>query len=466
MNGQYSDKSGFMHICRKKISEGGQGAVYRTNTPNVVIKLAQEDHKVIMDEKLNQQYNDIRLLPIPEGLHITLPLETLQGVSGYVMTLLDDMNCFEDVFLEAAAPEGFTTPWLTEMAESAEGEDVLTVLDMLRQYIATGGRRRRLEAFFKCACILAQLHGAGLIYCDISGKNLFISTNAEFSEVWLIDADNLAWEAERSADPGFITPGFGAPELVSGKGGNSCYSDCYSFAIALFWILYGTHPFDGQGAFDEDGDYCEEWRNSGDLPWIFDEKDTSNALEAENLPYSNFVSTRLNALFTRMFSEGRYDPKKRPLMPEWAYALGAELDHTVRCHHCGMDFDGLEFDQCPWCDSALPVLKTRSFIDEAKHVLFWESLHEMDDGAPVIVPLRLVNGVQTADTDEILFRVRRADDTKGRLKLDSFHNGWRFADAEKGTALFGEALVPDKFCIVCENNDRRFWIEVYLHETA
>lgn len=459
MSEQYTDRFGYRHICLKPVSKGGQGIVYRTQTPNLVIKLACEDDMPIKGaqrvESINREYDDIRLLPIPQGLHITLPLATLDGAAGYVMTLLDDMDSFEAAFRETEAAEGFTTPWLDEIRGSP-------CEVQLRRYLSTGGRRRRLEAFYRCACILAQLHGAGLLYCDISGNNIFVSANQEYHEVWLIDADNISWAGSCSATPGFQTPGYGAPEVMAGRG-NSFYSDCYSFAVALFWMLYEMHPFEGCGVYDEDGDFSEELRDSGRLPWIFDEEDEGNASQT-GLPYENYVSAPLHRLFQQTFSAlGRSRGTSRPAMPEWAWTLGEELDRAVRCPYCGMDYNAYEFDQCPWCDTRPHMIQVRSFgADDT--VPFWQFFHELDTQTAVPVPLRLIRGVRTEEEPEVLFSVSRRSPGNGQLSLGGFHDGCRFFLGESKQPLYAKVTVPEKCSLRCEQNGRAFRIEVDFHE--
>lgn len=458
MSEQYTDFFGYHHICQKKISEGGQGAVYRTQSPNIAVKIAKNDQGVIQNESLNSGYNMIRLLPIPQDLHITLPLAVLEGVSGYVMALLDDMSSFESVFLEAETPEDFTTPWLAEMSDTPE------FVDELRRYISSGGRRRRIEAFYKCACILARLHGTGLVYCDISGNNLFMSTNKAYSEIWLIDADNINWGAECAQQTGFQTPGYGAPEILKGQG-NSCYSDCYSFAILLFQVLYGIHPFEGAGVYDEDGDFQEELRDCGELPWIFDKDDDSNLSES-NIPYEYLVSQSLDRLFQQTFSaKGRQYPKRRPNMAEWAWFLGKELDAAVHCPYCGMDYNAMEMEACPWCDTKPAIIKISSFLNEKRTSPFWTIMHEFDLNSSIQVPLRLARGIRTEDKDQTLFCITRVSTEKHWIKLRDFHEDWKFSVLETGEELYTEVVLPDKCCLKCEKDSETIWIEVNFNET-
>ena len=181
MSEQYTDIFGNNHICVKQLGHGGQGAVYRTQTPNLILKLCHPQEEIADVDDFNRQFEYVRLLPIPKGLHVTVPLASLEGAPGYVMTLLDDMNSLGDAFNVEPA-EDFTTPWLEEIQDHP-------VADQFRRYIASGGRRRRLEIFYKCACIFAQLHGAGLVYCDINThkREFYVGSKGSNPEMVLLD---------------------------------------------------------------------------------------------------------------------------------------------------------------------------------------------------------------------------------------------------------------------------------------
>ena len=53
----------------------------------------------------------------------------------------------------------------------------------LQKYIATGGMRKRLNAFLNASCVLSKIHASGLVYCDISEKNMFVSADPQISHV-------------------------------------------------------------------------------------------------------------------------------------------------------------------------------------------------------------------------------------------------------------------------------------------
>lgn len=128
-----------------------------------------------------------------EGLPIAHPLALItQPQPGYVMELMDGL-----------AP-------MTELMQVAT--DALMSEDGLSGYVKTGGLSRRLKILARLARVLAELHGRGLAYGDLSPANVFASQSLEYSEVWLIDADNVASQS-RDGQQGVFTPDYGAPKF-------------------------------------------------------------------------------------------------------------------------------------------------------------------------------------------------------------------------------------------------------------
>ena len=79
--------------------------------------------------------------------------------------------------------------------EWLSGVDDRKVASALMHYSISGSTKRRLGVLSILASILARLHAAGLVYCDVSPNNCFMSEEDPRS-VWLIDADNLRFELE------------------------------------------------------------------------------------------------------------------------------------------------------------------------------------------------------------------------------------------------------------------------------
>lgn len=437
MGHQFEDIYGYTHNTTAEISRGGQGIVFRTENPNIAVKVALNSLKNGFSEDLseNKLFESLRLLPIPSKINLTLPQATLRKYSGYVMTLLDDMETFEKAFDYSFQTKcGYTNDWLDSI-----GNEGFT--NIIGQYITSGGRRRRLSAYMHVSNMLSLLHANGLVYCDFSTKNGFISASEDKNIVWLIDADNIDYQ-EKTKASGYYTPGFGAPEVIKGKG-CTFYSDSYAFAVALYWQLTGTHPFKVallEADFDDDfADEREEKALAGEYPWINDSDDDSN--HVDTLIHHDFVvSSELNSLFQRTFSkEGRTKRHTRPTMFEWVYQLAVEADHSIRCSKCKMDYDQ-SFDICPWCDNDNSIVVLRSYENDNQ---IWTFTHEID-GDAFDVPLRIINGFRSSQIDDIAFRAVKKQDKITISELCEQGEWYISSDNSSYKRIFGSITLPDK----------------------
>lgn len=414
MSYQFKDVFEYNHITTTEIARGGQGAVFRTQNPNIAIKveLDPSGSEFSRDIKQNGRLDEIRLLPISKRINITLPQATLKEYAGYVMTLLDDMESFEKAFdYSFYDVSDYSNEWLDQFRETAP-----EFVEVIAQYLKSGGRRRRLEAYLNVACMLSELHASGLVYCDFSAKNAYISNVEGNNTVWLIDADNLNYQ-EKTRGSVFFTPGYGAPEVIRGKG-CTFYSDSYAFAISFFWQLTGTHPFKGasmESDFDDDfADDKEELANNGVFPWIMDTEDTSNYIDAriqQTLVISNHLIRYFDRTFCRLGKEKR---QTRPTMFEWSEAIAKELDLSVKCKCCEMDYDS-SYDNCPWCDT-----KTSKICLTAKKQdrIIWKYVRETGNGEAMLVPRRLIRGFRNTETEDYVFTINYNNDEISIEDLD------------------------------------------------
>lgn len=401
---EFEDNYGHKHNLIKEISRGGQGAVYRTSDRNIAVKLCLIDDEPVLDDSQNNDFNKIRLLPFPKSLNLTLPRAVLKGASGYVMDLLEDMSSFEDIFnIERYSPQD--NEWLKYI-----GQTNPICADIFGRYIASGGSRRRLELYMRCAALLARLHCSGLVYCDISSRNIFGSSNPKKNNVWLIDSDNVNYqEITMTGAKSFYTMGYAAPELLD-DGIASMYSDSYAFAISFFWDLTRTHPFKGKKYYElrksEDffSEDTEAQMYSGIEPWIYDTENDSNCYQS-TIPADLVLDSQMMNLMQRMFSEcSRLDEiTERPTMLEMAEGIAHVADTTVRCHHCGMD--SVFPEKCPWCDAKQRTLMLKSWYlvnGEQKREL-WHFNRELSEDTRIIVPERLVKDFSPESVDGIAF---------------------------------------------------------------
>lgn len=455
MGQQFEDIYGYTHNTTSEISRGGQGIVFRTENPNIAVKVALNSlgNGFSEDSSDNEVFESLRLLPIPSKINLTLPQATLRKFSGYVMTLLDDMESFESAFDYSFQTKcGYTNEWLESL-----GNDDIT--EMFGQYMMSGGLRRRLNAYLHISEMLSQLHSNGLVYCDFSTKNAFISSSKENNNIWLIDADNLDYQ-EKTLKSGYYTPGFGAPEVIKGKG-CTFYSDSYAFAVSLYWQITGTHPFKGallESNFDDDDDFAddhEEKAYSGEYPWVNDAEDDSNHTDT-CIPHELIISSRLNELFQKEFSEeGRTKRHTRPTMFEWVHQLSFELDHTIRCQKCQMDYD-YSLETCPWCDNVNDVITFESFESNNQ---IWSYTHEIGDES-VSVPMRLINGFRNKQIDDIAFKYEKKQDKIIISELNECGEWFISLDKTSFTPIYGKIALPQKCYLKNTSELKEIIIEV------
>lgn len=416
---EYVDEYQNVHIQDKVLGQGGQGVVFRTKDPDLAIKLVTDESGTPVTDKdsverYSKRFRRVRLLPLPESLNISIPAALLQNNAGYAMQLLSEMVPFSHFWLDGKSAEKITTDdipaWLSAMPEN-EAKKIV-------HYYKTGGLRRRLTALYKCASLLARLHGNGMLYGDISPNNIFISEGLDDSTVWLIDADNIRFEITTGGSVVY-TPKYGAPELVQGKDGGRPASDCHAFAVVAFYLLSLIHPFvgrkvdgtdEGDWADDENDDEdIEEKAYAGLFPWVDDQSDDSNSSDS-GLPRSLLLTEKLTVLFEGTFGAGRTSPLLRPTIYHWPEALAQAADMTVTCPGCGMnyyfDFIHPETDghNCPYCKTQRPqvfILESYRWNGANKPLNSpcWRYIREIPHNSALTIPRRVFGDFAMVDSD-------------------------------------------------------------------
>ncbi len=416
---EYMDEYQYVHIQDKVLGQGGQGVVFRTKDPDLAIKLVTDESGTpVTDKELVKRYSKrfkrVRLLPLPESLNISVPAALLQNNAGYVMQLLSEMVPFSHFWLDGKSVEKIgpddIPAWLSAMPET-EAKKIV-------HYYRTGGLRRRLHALYKCASLLARLHGNGMVYGDISPNNIFISEGLDDSEVWLIDADNIRFEITAGGSVVY-TPKYGAPELVQGKDGGRPASDCHAFAVVAFYLLSLIHPFVGKKVDGTDeGDWADEENDGEDVedkayaglyPWVDDHDDDSNSSDS-GLPRSLLLTEKLTTLFESTFGLGRTSPMVRPAIYHWPEALAQAADMTVTCPGCSMNyyFDFIHTEtkehNCPYCKTHTPqVLILESYrwngADKPLQSPSWRYVREISQATELTIPRRVFDEFAMLDSD-------------------------------------------------------------------
>ncbi len=286
---------------------GGQGAVLIVeNNPRLVVKVIRNADDTIL--KNASQYESYRkkilgVIARANVRNLASPICMLEKpYCGYVMRFMDGMRALETIML----PKG-------------------RKLDQF--YFETGGLLRRYRILREIAKTLTDMYEHGLVYSDLSPKNIFISGKESGYESWLIDVDNLHYEGEPSSCVG--TPMYRAPEVFCGQA-NTLKSDVYSFAILAFELLTFGKPFDGDYTDpNEEDDWGVESTTAddfyskmerGDIPFVGAEDNKTNH-QTGGIPIPYVMNDEILKLFRQTFGEGRKNPSARPAISTWLSAL-------------------------------------------------------------------------------------------------------------------------------------------------
>ncbi|EJO9871326.1 protein kinase [Vibrio vulnificus] len=326
------DSDNNAYELKKRIGEGGQGIVFTTSENNILVKLlnTKDNEKIKQFEK---QLNWI-LAQNLDDLPLALPQKAItKPYKGYVMELMDELHPLQSV-----------------IEESFIG---LSEEQSIEKYLTTGGLKRRLKLLFNIAKTLAELHGRGYAYGDLSPANIFVSEDVNHHQAWFIDCDNLCFQ-ERSALGTVFTPGYGSPEVVKFGANVNCQTDAWSFAVIAFELLTHQHPFKGLVVEDGDPDIVEQQAHEAELPWIYNTEDDSNE-SVGGLDLSIVANSRIIALFELCFTVGIKNPSKRPSLSQWRDALQEAVDQMAKCssvleHHFYYSLQA-ENQECPFCDT-------------------------------------------------------------------------------------------------------------------
>jgi serine/threonine protein kinase len=315
--------------------------VFLSNDKSIAIKTTLNEKQSYKDyEKQLEASSGIFINPRARIVRPIVKLE--EPEKGYVMRFLEG---------------GKTIGSLMEFKGSS-------VSEILNEYNASGGLKRRLLLLKDLAETLHYIHTAGAVYGDISDKNVYVSRmraeksfkdnpqdiqllSADNTKIQLIDSDNLTIG---HLDGCLFTPGYGAPEVVR-KNPNTAQSDMYSFALLSYILLNINNPFDGVAQEDEcwDAELSEvasESTEEGGKAFIYDRSDTSNHAGDGTLPWKFGLTENLLVLFEKAFGyKSRTKFTERPSAAEWFVALSQAVENVYYCKKC----DAHHYPGCAPC---------------------------------------------------------------------------------------------------------------------
>jgi DNA-binding helix-hairpin-helix protein with protein kinase domain len=327
-----TDLEGRRYTLSRLIGQGGQGQVYEVKEGRLAVKLLRSAGAPER-ERLRRCIQAVKRLDL-EGLPIASPIAVLRSPhAGYLMHL---------AAARMSSLRGMMNP-------PADGRSVS------EWYIATGGLRARLRRLSAVFEVFARLHGRGLVYGDPSPQNILLSSDGENQRAFLIDADNLHVHGDPTAAAVF-TPGYGAPELITGTRGPDTLTDAFALAVIAFELLTLVHPFVGDLVHDGEPE-LEEAAFHGRMPWIEHSSDTRNRC-SRGIPRELVVSPEAKKLFKRMFEDGLVERLLRPGLGECAGVFAQASDVTVLCPRCAASYYAPAARECPWCAQPRPGLST------------------------------------------------------------------------------------------------------------
>ena len=194
--------------------------------------------------------------------------------------------------------------------------------------------KQRLKAAINLTVALDRLHNAGLIAGDLAPAKIGIDGNGM---VHLSNCESyIVRNAKKSDgfkfDPSRIDIVHMAPEIRSRIGNKFLYyrfsveTDLYSLAFLIYRLLaFGNYP-------DNSGDEDNTERESESIREV-----------------KGYLPAKIVSLFERALIAGKTNPKARPSVSEWYFAMINEYDSIIQCEADKKHYYWEEFTQCPWC---------------------------------------------------------------------------------------------------------------------
>lgn len=322
----FMDEKGYVHRIdiANIVGTGAQGAVYRGENKNILIKINQTKEENYLGKKIDK----IKSLNLPKNLNFTLPIAKLnipnKNYEGYIMRMMEDMKQISHLMKNSF-------------------KNIEECYDYYNQ--ETGGLRRRLEILKKIAYNLYYLHSRGIVYGDISSNNIFISMDSKYTEVWFIDCDNIDYSYDIDYTIG--TDGFCSPEIRKvlapyniGKQTNTIENDIYAFANLAFNVLFLADPFRGSILLEDNEDDSDDWWDDesddekkfdlGEVSWVGENDESNKPIYGLSINMDKMISPELKNLFNETLGYfGRNNPKQRPSLRIWYEEINNLLNNLV-----------------------------------------------------------------------------------------------------------------------------------------
>ena len=203
-------KIGGQAIIKKKLGEGGQGAVYLVEYSGKQYALKWYTKRPADKFLKNLENNISKGKPNDAFLWPEILTEQFNGSFGYLMALRPpEYKDFSDFLLAKVRFKDLST-MLTAAMQICEGFE--------------------------------ELHRKGYNYQDLNDGNFFI--NPQTGKVLICDNDNVSEYGHNSGVAGKSR--YMAPEIVIGKSSPDKWTDLFSLSITLFLLFFNNHPLEGK----------------------------------------------------------------------------------------------------------------------------------------------------------------------------------------------------------------------------
>jgi len=193
--------------------------------------------------------------------------------------------------------------------------------------VEKGSLLTRLQVCMRLARAVRRLHFAGLAHSDLSNRNVLVDLRG--GDACVIDIDALV--VPGLAPPTVLgTPGYMAPEVVSGRTLPSIETDRHALAVLFYEILLQRHPLRGTLVHSTRSAEEDEQLSMGTKALFVEHRsDRRNRAESPITVPVEALGPHLAPLMRRTFEEGLHTPARRPDAVEWEEALYRTLERIM-----------------------------------------------------------------------------------------------------------------------------------------
>ena len=199
------------------------------------------------------------------------------------------------------------------------------------------------------ASIIETLHNQGIILGDIKPQNILINNQALPA---IIDTDSF--QVKNPATGSIYrclvgSDGFTPPELLGLDFSlitQTHLHDRFRLGVIIYYLLFGSHPFQGQ--WSGQGDPPEQHELIRQGHWVFS---PGSLLKPSHLTIPlNIVHPALQLCFWRCFQDGHRNPSQRPSAQEWQQVLAEASTELKQCSAVKSHLYSAQESSCYWCD--------------------------------------------------------------------------------------------------------------------